>query len=349
MFKGSYRGLNGFGDKPSFEFTPYAHDIQMATIRAVLDKIVLPWEHSGLKVDIFLHTYHCESCEEEHDEAYLYDLIEAFGRKRVVMYNFTHAYGGPDPPGYYRYGQYQAAINVFDMLRRHMENTGTEYRSVLLKRWDMVPEYNLSAPDLPIHDVIERSLSLEYIRSHFNPESYLIWSTTYGGKCVNDLTFTIPGWRLPCYFRIVLEPGSKFWANGGFQLPGWNATALNIPYNPIIQNPPLGSSHIYRGPYGVTFHDGGKVVCRMLRTHYGGPSCGPADVFEEFCKNQLVSNRSETCERLVNQVIEEDEMRSKSNCGLGGRCTPDGLPPTDGELYTTKEELTGQCLHRCVK
>ena len=40
---------------------------------------------------------------------------------------------------------------------------------------------------------------------------------------------------------------------------------------------------IYRGPYGISHHDGGKFICRWLREYYGGPSCGVTYVAGDTC------------------------------------------------------------------
>jgi hypothetical protein len=46
----------------------------------------------------------------------------------------------------------------------------------------------------------------------------------------------------------------------------------------------LGVPQIYRGPYGVSHHDAGKVACRLLREEWGGPSCGPVWQAQFMCR-----------------------------------------------------------------
>ena len=346
-FKGSFRGLAGLGDKDLLEYTPYAYDMQLATLRAIVHNMVLPWEEAGFHVHIFLHTYSCIHCQATHQMNYLRAARNILGRHRrtgrhrVVVTNVTTKFADMSGNGY---GQTQAARIVFSMLKQHMDKTHMQFRSVLLHRWDVVPYKRLSKPEYDYKRVIEDSLLMNPKNLYTNKAiHYLSWSTTHACKSVNDLSFSIPGWQMPCFFNITLHSDTHFWApGGGFELPSWSSEALQIPYD-TWEACETGTETIYRGPYGVSHHDGGKFICRLLQQRFNGSSCGPTRVFKEICTLKKVNN-DDTCARLVEQFAKEDETRERGEDGK--HCRDNALHITTDEMYST-DELRHSCGAQC--
>ena len=66
---------------------------------------------------------------------------------------------------------------------------------------------------------------------------------------------------------------------------------------------------IYRGPYGISHHDGGKFICRWLREYYGGPSCGVTYVAGDTCAH--ARNPTAALKALYKLAPEEDATRAE--------------------------------------
>ena len=66
---------------------------------------------------------------------------------------------------------------------------------------------------------------------------------------------------------------------------------------------------IYRGPYGISHHDGGKFICRWLREYYGGPSCGVTYVAGDTCAH--ARNPTAALKALYKLAPEEDAARAE--------------------------------------
>ena len=66
---------------------------------------------------------------------------------------------------------------------------------------------------------------------------------------------------------------------------------------------------IYRGPYGISHHDGGKFICRWLREYYGGPSCGVTYVAGDTCAH--ARNPTAALKALYKLAPDEDAARAE--------------------------------------
>ena len=148
-----YRGFSGidYRNKDSYVGTQRAVDMQLALINSVLGNVVLPLEHLGFDVDVFL-VAHDPAPHNATKSAELWDLlIRAFGGRVVAtkqLHGLGHG-GGRD------FGQGTAMVETFRLLEKHsmklasqnyfgagsLESHGaissSPYRAVLINRFDV--------------------------------------------------------------------------------------------------------------------------------------------------------------------------------------------------------------------
>ena len=86
---------------------------------------------------------------------------------------------------------------------------------------------------------------------------------------------------------------------------------------------------IYRGPYGISHHDGGKFICRWLREYYGGPSCGVTYVAGDTCAH--ARDPTAALKALYKLAPEEDAARAEELGKLVARRPEWNLEPRPDE------------------
>jgi hypothetical protein len=326
-FRG-YAGLHDAGPKYLFEFRKSSYDIQMATNRAFVKNIIEPLEALGVQVDVYLQSFTCVKCSAEINATYIEAAVKSFGSRVVATRFLKSSISTSDR----EIGQSIAIQASLDALRTHMEKNNVFYRSALIWRWDMVPPEPLAGGDGQMKALLERYMSnptYEWIKKHaIEPQYYLLWASTYGGRVIGDQIFSIPGWQLGCYFGIILNKNlsyKKWWNQNDQQMEweGWHESLSKVWQRDGSNRKELiyalGYPQIYRGQYGRSHHDGGKFVCRLLRERFGGPSCSAIPEAYEACQILRQTQHYSTTQletflvQFWERVKREDDKRSKDS------------------------------------
>ena len=200
-----YRGFSGidYRNKDSYVGTQRAVDMQLALINSVLGNVVLPLEHLGFDVDVFL-VAHDPAPQNATRSAELWDLlIRAFGGRVVAtkqLHGLGHG-GGRD------LGQGTAMVETFRLLEKHSiklasqnyfagsESRASPYRAVLINRFDVAFTDRLGPADR--QDLAKTDYPTD--AAH-----YALWSAKRPSFVMNMIA-SIPGWLLGCYFSHALH------------------------------------------------------------------------------------------------------------------------------------------------
>lgn len=178
---------------------------------------------------------------------------------------------------------------------------GYQYRSVLCWRFDMAATEYWGGPGIGIANIAaylgnRGSDNLEEIVSakKYNlAEYFVLVSGEYQLQRVDQI-FSFPGWIMPCVISLCVYGNNT----ARYCMPRHllhDTDDLHMRNrswdSPPSENPPLRQSRkyffaelIYRGPYGILPHDGGKLVCRYLHKNFDGPGCGAVRMGQEVCR-----------------------------------------------------------------
>ena len=321
-----YRGFSGidYRNKDSYVGTQRAVDMQLALINSVLGNVILPLEHLGFEVDVFL-VAHDPAPHNATKSNELWDLlIRAFGGRVVATKQLRglRALGGD---GGRDLGQGTAMVETFRLLEKHSiklasqnyfphnESRASPYRAVLINRFDVAFTDRLGPAD---------RADLEKTNYPTDAAHYALWSAKRPSFVMNMIA-SIPGWLLGCYLSHALHSPDmardEWWTekDGRFWHPQVLEDELkrNNKWWGLAKNPfpSRDGFFIYRGPYGISHHDGGKFICRWLREYYGGPSCGVTYVAGDTCAHAGRGRRDPTpaLKALYKLAPEEDAARAE--------------------------------------
>ena len=208
-----YRGFSGidYRNKDSYVGTQRAVDMQLALINSVLGNVVLPLEHLGFGVDVFL-VAHDPAPRNVTKSAELWDLlIRAFGGRVVATKQLRglRALGGD---GGRDLGQGTAMVETFRLLEKHSiklasqnyfphnESRASPYRAVLINRFDVAFTDRLGPAD---------RADLEKTNYPTDAAHYALWSAKRPSFVMNMIA-SIPGWLLGCYLSHALHSPDMF-------------------------------------------------------------------------------------------------------------------------------------------
>ena len=205
-----YRGFSGidYRNKDAYVGTQRAVDMQLALINSVLGNVILPLEHLGFDVDVFL-VAHDPAPQNATKSAELWDLlIRAFGGRVVAtkqLHGLGHG-GGRD------LGQGTAMVETFRLLEKHSiklasqnyfggsESHASPYRAVLINRFDVAFTDKLGPADRK---------DLEKTSYPTDAAHYALWSAKRPSFVMNMIA-SIPGWLLGCYLSHALHSPDMF-------------------------------------------------------------------------------------------------------------------------------------------
>ena len=200
-----YRGFSGidYRNKDAYVGTQRAVDMQLALINSFLGNVVLPLEHLGFEVDVFL-VAHDPAPNNSTRSAELWDLlIRAFGGRVVAtkqLHGLGHG-GGRD------LGQGTAMVETFRLLEKHSmklasqnyfggsESHASPYRAVLINRFDVAFTDKLGPADR--QDLAKTNYPTD--AAH-----YALWSAKRPSFVMNMIA-SLPGWLLGCYLSHALH------------------------------------------------------------------------------------------------------------------------------------------------
>ena len=208
-----YRGFSGidYRNKDAYVGTQRAVDMQLALINSVLGNVVLPLEHLGFEVDVFL-VAHDPAPHNSTKSAELWDLlIRAFGGRVVATTKLRglRALGGD---GGRDLGQGTAMVETFRLLEKHSmklasqnyfphnESRASPYRAVLINRFDVAFTDKLGPADR--QDLAKTNYPTD--AAH-----YALWSAKRPSFVMNMIA-SLPGWLLGCYFSHALHSPDMF-------------------------------------------------------------------------------------------------------------------------------------------
>ena len=309
-----YRGFSGldYKRKNSYIGTDRAVDVQLALINSFVQNVIMPLEHEGYEVDVFI-VAHDPAPRNRTQSSILWDLLlRPFGSRLVAATKLRGARGKSRDEG-----QAAAMAETFRLIEKEIitlvkkawypghEAHISPYRAVLISRFDVAFTDRLGPPTSQ--------------KKHYPVDAahYAQWSAVHP-RFVMDMVASIPGWLLGCYLSHILHspdmPRKEWWTETGTGRT-WHPRILETALAGIGNNrdwfPSQDGFFIYRGPYGASHHDGGKFICRWLREYYGGPSCGVTYVAGDTCGASITFRENATLALTALYATAQDEDRPR--------------------------------------
>lgn len=181
--------------------------------------------------------------------------------------------------------------------------SGSRYRSVLFWRFDMPPTEKITG-DMRKEDIArfssdpsvanlnrlikERVNKLQQTDNHDHLKFGRDWLLLSGDRPMawDDQFFSFPGWLMPCMVAVCLRESCDLNPFNGDMFK-YARKQLSSTKNQVVLPEENAYGHyasIYRGPYGISHHDGGPWLCRYLRKYFNSPSCGAVYMASELCR-----------------------------------------------------------------
>jgi hypothetical protein len=292
------------------EWSPMAHQMQLATIRAVVANIIEPIEAAGVLVDVIVqmtqpirHKFLNKTVIQTYSE----DVVRLLdgGKGRVIGFKFDPLVAiGRDT------SQYRAYQSIFEMLERHVLETGKHYRSALLWRYDVVPFFPWATPTSSDGRPGVAADSRTRHKISPNHDSYLGWSKSIHAHHSGRIVHSLPGWAIPCWHQVFTNR-TVVQTMRLHEVNDFNLESMKDRPVPIAVQSKIDELRIYRGRYGYSFFDGGEFCCRFLEEKHGGPACSRQSIAQSFCDESNIFGEFTVNLKALWQWMDHDEERRK--------------------------------------